>query len=209
MDSTSPPQQPAPPDPPAVCPECGAAFAPVGRQCWLCGWKVGDPIRTVRAAKGAERDNPYASPPAPARQLHWTFRLSTLFLWTLLVAVVMGVVRIGPGLGIPLAIFCVPAALQAIRTTSRQERKTGKPVTTLEKIGFFLKAFVMSIMIASVGAIALISALFVICMAAVGAANVLPNSQTEAAIIAGCIVFILIVVLITVVIMQVRRSSKG
>ena len=206
---SNPPQPPTPPekpDAPAICPECGAAFTPFSQQCWLCGWKVGDPVRTVRAAQGAEKDNPFAS--APARQLHWTFSLSTLFLWTALVAVVMGVIRIAPGLGIPLALFCLLASALTIRSASRAERKTGKPLTVFQKISVFLEKFVISIVIVIVGIVALISALFVICAAAFGAAQVLPSSQQAVAIFVGVIIGVLIVGFVLWELIQNYRSSR-
>ncbi len=123
---------------PAVCLDCGATLPPDSNRCWLCSWKVGDPITLGKKPGGsaAANGNPYASP-APPDNLNRTFSLSTLFLWVTLACVVMGVVRIAPGVGIALAIICLPAGLRTITAVHRRQRRTGQTMTVREKLTTF------------------------------------------------------------------------
>ncbi len=111
---------------PQFCPDCGAAFSREGTYCWLCGWAIGDPIGDRPKQPAATGVMPTASlAPSNTVDPKWTFRLSTLFIWTAMVAVVMGVIRIAPGLGIPLGIFAVPAALYTIGISEYRKHRTG------------------------------------------------------------------------------------
>ena len=122
---------------PAVCLDCRATLPLGSDRCWLCGWKVGDPVTPGKkpATQAASDSNPYSSP-APDN-LNRTFSLSTLFLWVTLACVVMGVVRIAPGVGIALAIICLPAGLRTITAVHRRQRRTGQTMTVGEKLTTF------------------------------------------------------------------------
>jgi len=136
MDSGEPTSRPQ------FCPDCGAAFSREGTYCWLCGWKLGDPFGVRPKQPGSPGVIPTASlAPTNTADPKWTFRLSTLFIWTAMVAVVMGVVRIAPGLGILLGIFSVPAALFTISVSAYRKRRSGRALTTGEKVGSFVGAF--------------------------------------------------------------------
>jgi hypothetical protein len=151
---------------PAVCPDCGAPFPPDAMYCWLCGWKLGDPVRVGPKQASPSNENPYASPaPRDPADLKWTFSLSTLFLWTALVAVVMGVIRIAPGLGIALAILSLPAAVHTIAVSAYRQGQSRRALSVPEKIVVFIESFALFSMIAIAVIIAAIGALFVICMA--------------------------------------------
>ncbi len=106
---------------PNNCPDCGAPFPDDVTYCWLCGWKLGDPVRAHPKEEGPSKANRYAPPALNPADLKWTFSLSTLFLWTALVAVVMGVVRIAMDWEFWLGVLAIPAALHAtaiaVRTT--------------------------------------------------------------------------------------------
>lgn len=158
---------------PPVCPECGAAFSGEGTYCWLCGWKPGDPVG-IRP-KGPPTVNPYASPALKPGDLKWTFSLSTLFLWTALVAVVLGVYRIAPGLGITLGIFSLIAALHTTGIAAYRKKRLGRALTVQEKILAFLGSFAVVLLIAVAVVAAIISALFVICMSGGGIGQLGPS----------------------------------
>jgi hypothetical protein len=150
---------------PKDCPECGAPFPDDGTNCWLCGWKLGDPVGVRPKRQGPSRANPYA-PPAPRdpADLKWTFSLSTLFLWTALVAVVMGVVRIAPGLGILLGFFCFPAALHTTAVASYRKNRWRRALTVREKIFVFIESFALFLSIAIAVVASAVGAVAVICM---------------------------------------------
>src|SRR5947209_19328352 len=116
---------------PSNCPECGAPLAAGAEKCWLCAIKHERPIGADRAPAAESPPEPPvaasldASPPPGDTSLNRTFSLSSLFLWTTLLAVILGVVRIAPGLGIGLAILSLPAALFTVAAVGRCKRRTG------------------------------------------------------------------------------------
>jgi ribosomal protein L40E len=160
MDSNQAPARPS------HCPECGASMPQLATKCWLCAWKVGDPVglRQKKEARAAEL-NPYAPPALPSKEdLKWTYSLSTLFLWITLISVVLGVWKIAPGLGIALAVFSFPAALHTTALSAYSKSRSGEPMTVSEKIGMFAASFAIFILVAIVVIIAAIGALFVVCL---------------------------------------------
>jgi hypothetical protein len=159
MDSSQPTSRPE------VCPDCGAAFSGEGTYCWLCGWKLSDPLTAYAKHHGPTKENPYASPALRKRgDLEWTLSLSTLFLWVALVAVVMGVAWIALPLGIALGILCFPAALHTTAIVASRKRRSGQRVSVQDKIVAFTESFVLFTLIAVAIVIAAIGALFVVCM---------------------------------------------
>src|SRR5260221_14446194 len=114
------------------CPECGAPLVAGAEKCWLCALKQKRPVgsnvtATTPAQKIPIMDNPYASPAPPVgMNFNRTFSLSTMFLWTTLVAVVLGAGTIDPGLAFCLAILSFPAALRTIGIVVRRKRQHGE-----------------------------------------------------------------------------------
>jgi hypothetical protein len=157
MDSNQP--TPRPKD----CPDCGTPFPDAATSCWLCGWKFGDPVGIRPKQEGPSSLIPSASP--NRGDLKWTFSLSTLFLWTALMAVVMGVVRIAPGLGIALGILSIPAALHSTAIAAKRERRPGHALTVPEKIEAFFMSFALVVLFACGSALAAFGAFFVTCTA--------------------------------------------
>jgi len=149
---------------PMDCPDCGAPFPDVGLSCWLCGWKSDHPLADRPMQQGPSEENPHASPNPPNRgNLNWTFSLSTLFLWTALVAVVMGVVRIAPPLGIALGVVSIPAALHTFGVAAYRKSRSGRALTLPDKILAFIGSFALFFLIAIATLIAALGALMVIC----------------------------------------------
>jgi hypothetical protein len=134
---------PIPPAKSANCPDCGAAIVPGAKKCWLCALKAESAVQPARDATSTTRDasiplNPYASPAPPIGNLDRTFSLSSMFLWTTLVAVVMGVATFAPGLAIALAILSLPAAVRTIGAVYRRKQRLGGSIGALEKIETFI-----------------------------------------------------------------------
>jgi hypothetical protein len=198
MDSSQPPSRPE------VCPECGAAFSGEGTYCWLCGWKQGDPVG-VRPTS-PQKLNPYASPAPNPADLKWTFSLSTLFLWTALVAVVMGVARLAPGLGIALGIISFPAALHTTALVAYRKRRSGHALSVQEKIFAFIESFALFVLIAIAIAIAAIGALAVICMSGRPITSTDSGSWLLTAV--GCAAGIFVIVLIVFPFVRAVWRSK-
>jgi hypothetical protein len=152
MDPTPLPQT-------ANCPECGAALVPGAKKCWLCELKAGSPDQSGSAGSASQRDsttppNPYASPAPPSEHLDRTFSLTSMFLWTTLVAVILGVSTFAPGLAVMLAILSLPAAVRTIGAVYRRKQRRGGSISASEKIETFLASFgiVVAIVIGAVAA---------------------------------------------------------
>jgi len=197
---------------PKDCPDCGAPFPEVGISCWLCGWKLGDPVGVLPWVKPPSKENPYTSPaPPPDRgDLKWTFSLSTLFLWTALVAVVMGVVRIAPGLGIMLGIISFPAAILTISVASYRKRRSGRALTVPEKILAFVESFALFFLIATAVVVAAIGALAVICLSSTSPSNRLGVDNGSLLLtIFGCAAGFAVIVFIVCFLARTLWRSKG
>jgi hypothetical protein len=87
--------------------------------CWLCG--APHPATTID------------------RRAAYQFGLSSLFLTTLLVALVLSVYRLAPALGICLAILAVPALLHTCVAVARKSVR-GQAVSVSEKASTFARA---------------------------------------------------------------------
>src|SRR5467141_942263 len=103
------------------CGHCGALNARVnGRlasNCWLCGQRLSDdaPLTgsVVRAVPSVATVN-------PRRKYARSFTLSSIFLATTLIAVCLGVIVAEPGLGIVLAILCLPPFVRTSLVVQRR-----------------------------------------------------------------------------------------
>lgn len=108
-----------------TCPECGATLRSQASRCWLCA-------KTIEASTAVT-----ARPSSPTEQFAARqFSLSSLMLTITLLAVVLGVARLSPGIGIGLAIVATPALVRTCITAVRRKTR-GQPMTPLEKVGVF------------------------------------------------------------------------
>jgi ribosomal protein L40E len=162
-----------PSDTSTACRDCGALLSSGAEECWLCG------ARQERLAAIAESPrefpaavNPYASPPLPAgANLNRTFSLSTMFLWTTLVAVMVGAGTIHPALAFYLALLTVPAALRTVGIAVRRKRRRGERMSAVEKIGAFFSSMGLVLVIEVAAYIAFCAVCFPIGLAGFGAAE--------------------------------------
>jgi hypothetical protein len=144
---------------PNNCHQCDAPLVPGAEECWLCGIKAARPIGTVPKELARSPDETQIAPtpdpplaqaprlveemptiPPGGADLGRTFSLSTLFFWTTLIAVVLGVARSAPGLGILLGLLSFPAALRTIGTVGRSKRRSGQSLPPGEKVSAFLES---------------------------------------------------------------------
>jgi hypothetical protein len=178
MDASKPP-------PPKICPQCDAPLQPDAERCWLCGMidvrqsqiakakeqsgklaaaaipkSTGDPFEGRFTEPGSTRANGATS---SAANLGRTFSLSTLFLWTTLAAVVMGVTRIATGPGVVLAMCSILAAARTVDLVGYRERRRGQQVSPLEKILVFIASLAGTAAIGALCLISFVSALAVVC----------------------------------------------
>jgi hypothetical protein len=122
-----------------ICAECGATLRPPAEKCWLCG-------KALETGEGATGESPFAAERRAGRQ----FSLSSLMLTITLLAVVLGVARISPGIGIGLAIVATPALLRTCVAAVRRKSR-GRPMTPREKLSVFAASLgvVLTIVVAA------------------------------------------------------------
>ena len=89
-----------------------------------------------------------------------------MFLWTTLLAVVMGVATIAPGLAIALAVISFPAALRTIGTVARRKRRRGESLSVPEKIEAFVASLGVVLAIVVGAGIAFMAVCFPVGLAA-------------------------------------------
>lgn len=138
------------------CPYCNAELTSAEDSCWLCHRDL---------ATGATIDPPSLPAVVPPPELAGGYSLASLMLFVTLAAVVMGVITIAPGLGVPLAVVAFVVWVRTA-TTVEELRKRGKAKTAGEKTLMFLASFGMAVatlfLIAVAGCAALCSACFAI-----------------------------------------------
>jgi hypothetical protein len=138
------------------CPYCQAELAPAADSCWLCHRDL---------ATGATDEQPALPVAVPPPELAGNYSLSSLMLFVTLSAVMLGVITITRGLGVPLAVVAFVVWVRTA-TTVGQLRNRGKAVTTAQKIQMFLASFgiavVTLLLVAVAGCAALCSACFAV-----------------------------------------------
>ncbi len=107
------------------CPQCGAVPAGKAKSCWLCHTAL-EPIAAGAAQPSAVLQSRGA----------YQFGLSTLMLTVTLFAVLCGVFKMAPGLGVVLAIVVTPALVRTGMAAARK-KECGQPMTPSEKVGAF------------------------------------------------------------------------
>jgi len=140
-----------------TCPECGATIVATTDCCWLCHATV--PVVATLVAEG----------PVPwEHRAAYQFSLATMMLTIALVAVLLGVFLISPGIGILLAVAVTPAFLRTCIVMARRKAR-GQPVSLADKLGSFAVSFAASVglavFVAGVVVVAVFVAFFMICWA--------------------------------------------
>jgi hypothetical protein len=108
--------------------------------------------------------------PAEHKRSGETFGLSTLFMFITLVAVCLGVAMTAPGLGIFLAIVCVPAFIRAGARVTRYEA-SGQRTDPFDRFSFFLGSLGMILLIGLAGCAAFFAACLAACPVVLGTNN--------------------------------------
>lgn len=130
------------------CPECGAPLPTKANYCWLCG-KALRPLATAAA-----------QPPAAfEHRAAYQFGLSTLMLIVTLCAVLLGVFRISPGVGLALVLLATPPLVRTCIATARRKAR-GQPVPPLTKLGIFASTLGIVIVVVA----ASIAAFWAVCL---------------------------------------------
>ena len=150
----------------AHCQQCGAPLISGKLVCWLClsptARQIGGPTNSVRSA-------------APARRRSATqFTLASLMLIVTLTAVLMGIWRMYPGVGIALSVFALPALVRTWVVSLRTE-EPGESSSTWDRIRVFLLSMAGFAVVIPVAGMVLVMAclvaLFVVCTTQTGGSS--------------------------------------
>ena len=146
MDSGKPQPQPEP-----RCWDCGAENDPGASECWLCQ------RRDWRWKSGSERREII---PAAHRSSRPLSSISGLMILIALVAVLLGVWQVAPGLAAMLLFFALPAWGLTEVKAYRRRRGGGGSMSGVEKIVWIVS---LTFLIPIVLILSLLAAVFVIC----------------------------------------------
>ena len=149
--------------PPTRCPECGVLLNPGDANCWLCHALPPTLVAAdvVRRAGLGELDDTHA-----ATGGRFQFGLSSILLFVTLFAILCSIIKMSPGLGIPLAILAAPALLRTCVVALRQSAR-GKSMSAGEKTQLFVLSIFMVFLVAVAAIIAFCVAAAAICAFAV------------------------------------------
>ena len=130
-----------------ACPQCSAPLPTKARFCWLCGVSLRPtaavPVRQVRVEP----------PPIIEPRAAYQFGISTLLLAMTLLAVLLGVFAMSPGVGLAITFLATPPLIRTcIVATKRKTR--GQRMSPLAKLGVFgsTLGIVIVVVAASIGA---------------------------------------------------------
>jgi hypothetical protein len=130
---------------------------PWHRTCWLCHAEA-PPMDWKTAAPEAKAGPPIVYP----RHADFQFNLASLLMMMTLAAVIGGVSRMAPGLGLLLVILTLPALVRTWILVVRENR-LGHEVSALGRVRQFLGSLGLMFLVLIVGLSALFIALLAIC----------------------------------------------
>ena len=140
-------------------------------KCWLCYVPLDVPQKAIPAQVIDER----IAAANPSQ-----FSIETILLVTTLIAVLLGLFRLHPGLAIVLIIISVPALVRTV-SVARREKRRGQRVTAGGKVGHFFLSLVLMYAVWTAASFAFFVAAIGTCFAAI-AVN---NASEEAAMGVG------------------------
>ena len=174
MSSTKPPPISKPPTTKA-CPGCGAKNPVLAECCWLC-------YEGLSGAKPAIQwlPNQYE------RHATFQFGIASLLLTTAMLAVMLGVFRILPGLGVVLAIIIAPAWIATCIAVLRRQSSQTQPLAFGEKTAIFAVSVAIIVGIGVTVIAAIVGAIASFCgIRALGRGGPSANSGVIALIVAA------------------------
>lgn len=134
-----------------ICDKCGAANASSANACWMCKGHM-------------SAGSPFASPFKSSYNARaaWQINLASVMATITLLAVLLGVFRIAPGIGAVLTIVVLPAWIRTIVAVGLQ-RTRGRQMTTTERFALFANSVGVTIAVVVIMLAVLVAALSVLC----------------------------------------------
>jgi len=126
-----------------ACPQCSAPLPTKARYCWLCGVPQGPSQATVPVEAAAVVE------PRAAYQ----FGISTMLLMMTMLAVLMGVFALSPGVGLAITFLATPPLIRTCIVAAKRKTR-GQRMSPLAKLGIFgsTLGIVIVVVAASIGA---------------------------------------------------------
>jgi hypothetical protein len=176
-----------------LCPQCRAKVNPDATRCWLCGADVSE------SGRGAVPKLLPADPPGilPS-EAFGRFSLASLLLFVTLLCVILGVLTIAPGLGLPLGVILITVWLRTAAATRRRAAR-GLTVTPLDKVQLFASSFGVTVGMLGLICVAGFAAFFAVCLTCIGTYSGLQGVADEStAMLVAWAVFLCLAVLILI-----------
>ena len=125
------------------CRQCSAPLPAKARYCWLCG------VSLAPTAAGS----PFQAAPVVAPRAAYQFGISTMLLAMTLLAVLLGVFAMSPGIGLAITFLTTPAVVRTCIVAAKRKTR-GQTMSPLAKLGVFgsTLGIVIVVVAASIGA---------------------------------------------------------
>jgi hypothetical protein len=117
---------------PRYCLDCGAEVRPDAILCWCCRHSLLESEAEYALALKELHGSPFGTEPRTKFQ----FSLASIMIVMTLLAVLMSIYTMAPGLGIALMVLSVPALIRTV-VLAMQRGSRGKPLTFGQKAGVF------------------------------------------------------------------------
>jgi hypothetical protein len=145
------------------CASCGAPVPNNSRSCWLCHAPVVAESGQRKFANAGSISERIAATSEPAGG----FSLAALMLFVTLVAVVLGISTIAPGIGIPFGLILLVVWLRTA-AVARRRRQRGMTVTRSDLLSAFFSSLAVAVTLIIVTCVAGCAAFFAACLACAG-----------------------------------------
>lgn len=145
-----------------VCPDCGATYPITAKYCWMCYRPLGRGPEGIGSSTPIVAQSAAGESPFATGNQAMQFGLSTVMLTITLVAVLLGVAKLAPGLGVLLALVVLPAYLRTCIAASRRSGR-GQPMSTGAKLGSFGLNLCIVVVVAIAVIVAGVVALLAVC----------------------------------------------
>ena len=148
-----------------VCYRCKAPLHAGAHSCWLCGTSLDSRMRAE--ASGSESSSAALAAMEPVG----SFSLASLMMFVTLACVVLGVLTLWPGVGIPLGIILLVVWSRTVAVAWHRQQR-GLEVTQPEKVQLFLASFGAALALIAVTCVAGCAAFVAACFACAATMNV-------------------------------------
>jgi hypothetical protein len=187
MSSTKSPPASKPPTT-RVCPSCAAKNSADAERCWLCHEHLSAGTPAIEWL-----------PTQYERHATFQFSFASLLLTIAVLAVLLGVFRLSPGLGVLAAVIIAPAWIRTCLTVMRRQSSQPQPLALGEKTAIFAVSVAIMVGIGVTIVAAIVGAFASFCgVIAIGSGSHDAAGFGVAALIVAAVAFAVIVVMVAI-----------